>query len=182
MGGEASEMFYNDYLQELRKAYSADKIKGNWCCVWWANSDMLLVTSINTALPYLNPTHVNPRVQLGQDYKVPLTTGSCAQTNSCSRTPKNLLLALASRIFSYTDHKRLASRTLANSTLVFCQLLGICRHDGLSLTLELWNFCLASSWNQENSITMDNFLKFQTASLERTCRFASRTMVQWLFN
>ena len=28
MGGEHSEQFYNDYLQELKKAYDPDKIKG----------------------------------------------------------------------------------------------------------------------------------------------------------
>ena len=28
MGGENSEQFYNDYLQELKKAYDPEKIKG----------------------------------------------------------------------------------------------------------------------------------------------------------
>ena len=28
MGGETSEQFYNDYLQELKKAYDPEKIKG----------------------------------------------------------------------------------------------------------------------------------------------------------
>ena len=53
-----------------------------------------------------------------RQYRVPLTASTVPITDSFSRTLQNLLSALTSRIFTCTDHYRLASRALANSTII----------------------------------------------------------------
>ena len=86
--GELGGLGRNDVLEHL--LFTLESGVKQWCGLWRPSNRnrqlkeqilrMLcdLVTSINTALPYPNTHKCKPKLQLRQEYRVPLTASSCA--------------------------------------------------------------------------------------------------------